>query len=159
MDTEQVLQTARESEPRALAEEPELARHPGPREYVKVAVALAVATAFEVGLYYVEFPRRVGVVSGHAVFVAALLFFAVVKFSLVVLWFMHLRFDAPIFKRMFLAGLVLAITVYVIVLVIFGALPVPVVVALALLLVVLGAAYGVNRVWRGARAGRETAGG
>ena len=49
-----------------------------------------------------------------------LLFFAVIKFSLVVLWFMHLRFDSPIFRRMFVTGLGLAIAVSLIVLTIFG---------------------------------------
>ena len=41
---------------------------------------------------------------------------SVVKFALVVLWFMHLRFDNPIFKRIFVFGLMLAVVVYLIVL-------------------------------------------
>ena len=105
-------ETPEQTVPAAVAEEPELALHPGPREYVKVAIALAVATAIEVGLYYLKLP--------HVLLVTLLLFFAVIKFSLVVLWFMHLRFDSPIFRRMFVTGLGLAITVYVIVLTIFG---------------------------------------
>ena len=35
---------------------------------------------------------------------------------------MHLRFDSVIFRRLFLIGIVLALTVYLIVLFIFGAL-------------------------------------
>jgi cytochrome c oxidase subunit 4 len=92
----------------------EVVHHPTPRDYVRVAVVLAVATALEVGLYYLRLP--------HGLMVALLLFFAVVKFSLVVLWFMHLRFDSPVFRRLFAAGLALALSVYLIVLVIFGAL-------------------------------------
>src|SRR6266705_3929593 len=92
--------------------ESELAHPPGPREYVKVAVILAVATAAEVGLFYMNLP--------HALFVVLLLVFAAIKFSLVVLWFMHLRFDSPIFRRLFLLGLSLATVVYLIVLSIFG---------------------------------------
>jgi cytochrome c oxidase subunit 4 len=42
-----------------------------------------------------------------------------VKFSLVVLWFMHLRFDSRIFRRLFISGMILAISVYAIVLMIF----------------------------------------
>src|SRR2546425_462082 len=80
--------------------------------YVKVAIVLAIATAFEVGLYYLKLP--------HALLATLLLFFAVIKFSLVALWFMHLRFDSPIFRRMFTLGLGLALTVYLIVLTIFG---------------------------------------
>ena len=92
--------------------ESELAHHPGPREYVKVAAILGVATGAEVGLFYMNLP--------HALFVVLLLFFATIKFSLVVLWFMHLRFDSRLFKRLFLLGLGLATTVYLIVLTIFG---------------------------------------
>jgi cytochrome c oxidase subunit 4 len=110
----EVPETPERTVPSAVAEEPELALHPGPREYVRVAILLAIATAFEVGLYYLNLP--------HALLVALLLFFAVIKFSLVVLWFMHLRFDNRIFRRMFVLGLSLAVTVYVIVLTIFGAL-------------------------------------
>ncbi len=99
------------TEPEALAEEPELVAHPGPAEYVKVAVVLAIATACEVGLYYLNLP--------HTLFVALLLFFAAAKFSLVALWFMHLRFDSRIFRRMFSVGLGLAITVYMVVLLTF----------------------------------------
>jgi cytochrome c oxidase subunit IV len=93
----------------ALVEEP--ARHPEPREYVVVAVVLAVATAFEVAIYYTSIP--------HPILVAFLMLAAVFKFSLVVLWFMHLRFDSRIFRRMFLAGLGLALTVYTVVLLTF----------------------------------------
>jgi cytochrome c oxidase subunit 4 len=115
--SQSVRETAAESRPPAVAEEPELAYHPGPKQYVMVAIVLAIATALEVGLYYLDMP--------HALFAAMLLFFAMVKFSLVVLWFMHLRFDSAIFRNLFVAGLSLAMSVYVIVLVIFGALNAP----------------------------------
>ena len=107
-----VPETPQRTVPGAAAEEPELALHPGPREYIKVAVALALATAIEVALYYLKLP--------HVLLVVLLLFFALIKFSLVVLWFMHLRFDSPIFRRLFVTGLALATTVYLIVLTIFG---------------------------------------
>jgi cytochrome c oxidase subunit 4 len=127
--SQSVRETAVRTEPPAIAEEPELAHHPGPRQYVIVAVVLAIATAFEVGLYYLDMP--------HALFVGMLLFFATLKFSLVVLWFMHLRFDSAIFRRLFVAGLILAITVYMIVLVIFGAMKAPWLLGIAAFLVVL----------------------
>ncbi|HXF57208.1 MAG TPA: cytochrome C oxidase subunit IV family protein [Actinomycetota bacterium] len=106
------MEATRERE--AVVERAAEVHHPTPKDYVKVAVALAIATALEVALYYVKLP--------HALMVSLLLFFAVVKFSLVVLWFMHLRFDHPLFRRLFLAGLILALSVYVIVLAIFGVL-------------------------------------
>jgi cytochrome c oxidase subunit 4 len=93
----------------------ELASHPGPAQYVKVAIVLAVATGLEVGLYYIK-----GLPTGLLVFL--LLFFAVIKFSLVALWFMHLRFDSRLFRRLFVTGIYLATTVYLIVLVTFEAI-------------------------------------
>jgi caa(3)-type oxidase subunit IV len=35
-----------------------------------------------------------------------------IKFALVVLWFMHLRFDNPFFRQLFFAGLALAVIVF-----------------------------------------------
>lgn len=120
-----------------------------------VAIWLAIATAIEVAWYYLDVP--------HALFVSLLLVLAFLKFSLVVLWFMHLRFDNPVFRRMFLTGILLAITVYVVVLVIFGALNAPWL--LAALFVVGGAAVaGVVRSGRSpvrrrvGQAGHEPAG-
>lgn len=134
--SQSVKETAVETEPPAIAEEPELPRHPGPRQYVMVAVLLAIATAFEVALYYLNIPR--------ALFIAMLLFFATIKFSLVVLWFMHLRFDSAIFRRLFVVGLILAVTVYMIVLVIFGAIKAPWLLAIAAFLLVLPLVWAVR---------------
>jgi cytochrome c oxidase subunit 4 len=94
----------------AGAPDPHTRPHPEPREYIKIAVILALITAAEVGLYYLKMPNNVLIVS--------LLVFSALKFALVVLWFMHLRFDAPILKRLFVTGLVLAGTVYMIVFII-----------------------------------------
>jgi cytochrome c oxidase subunit 4 len=113
VETPETERTAAETRPAAAQGEPELAAHPGPKEYVKVAVVLAAATAAEVALYYMT-------ALPHGVFIALLMFAMVFKFSLVALWFMHLRFDARIFRRLFVTGLLLAISVYMIVLVIFG---------------------------------------
>ena len=95
----------------ALVEEP--AHHPEPRQYVVVAVVLAVATAFEVAIYYTSIP--------HPILVAFLMLAAVFKFSLVVLWFMHLRFDSRMYSRFFLMGIAGAVTLFTIVLLTFKA--------------------------------------
>ena len=79
--------------------------HPGPGEYIKIALILSVVTAIEVAAYYVK-----GLSDG--VLSAALLVMMVVKFALVGLWFMHLRFDSKLFRRLFLVGIVLALGVY-----------------------------------------------
>ena len=104
-------ETVRDTREEAVEEEPELPRHPEPRQYVVVAIALAIITAFEVAIFYVDVPR--------ALFVTLLLVMSAVKFSLVVLWFMHLRFDSRIFRRLFVSGLILAAFVYAVVLAIF----------------------------------------
>lgn len=91
--------------------------HPGPREYVKIAVVLAVVTALEIALFYVEdFAEGL-----EAVIVIALIVLMLIKFALVGLWFMHLKFDNPLFMRLFVAGLGIAVTVFGVVLLLFGA--------------------------------------
>ena len=103
----------------APREEDELAHHPQPRQYVVVGVWLAIVTALEVGIYYVDSLRDI--------IVPFLLVFAFIKFFLVATWFMHLRFDSPLFRRLFVSGLVLALAVFAIVLTVFlargGAVP------------------------------------
>ncbi len=84
------------------------ARHPSPREYVRIGVVLAVVTGFEVAVYYLEAFRDV--------LVPLLLCFAGIKFSLVVMWYMHLRFDSRTYARFFVLGLAGAITLFAIVL-------------------------------------------
>ena len=113
MESGSVEGTLAATEPEAIAHEPELAVHPGPRQYVMVAAVLAVLTGLEVAVYYMT-------ALPHPLLVALLSFFAFWKFVLVVLWFMHLRFDSRIFRRLFVTGLSLAFAVYLIVLFTFG---------------------------------------
>ena len=105
-----------EAAPPAVAE-PELPMlpgevrpHPTPQRYVMIAAILVVATAAEVGLYYLEGEVPDGLI------IVFLLMFAVIKFALVASWYMHLRTDKPIFRRFFVLGIVAAITLYLIVL-------------------------------------------
>jgi cytochrome c oxidase subunit 4 len=85
--------------------------HPGPTEYIQIGVILAVLTAIEVALYFFDVITQVAI--------PALIVLTVMKFLLVVFWFMHLRFDTPLFRRLFFTGLGLAIVVFSIVLAIF----------------------------------------
>jgi len=73
--------------------------------YIKIALILAAITALEVSTYYVDF---------GPLFMPALLIMMVIKFLMVVSCFMHLKFDNRLFSWLFYAGLILAITVYVI---------------------------------------------
>jgi len=78
--------------------------HPSDFDYVKVALFLAVVTGAEVAMSYIDMPMPV--------YITGLMVMMVVKFAVVVLWFMHLRFDNRLFRRMFVAGVVLAVAVY-----------------------------------------------
>lgn len=74
--------------------------HPGTGEYIQIGVILGVLTAIEVALYFFEVNRLLEV--------PALLALTAMKFVLVVLWFMHLRFDNRVLRRLFTMGVVLA---------------------------------------------------
>src|SRR4051794_1323702 len=76
----------------------EVRPHPSPFQYVMIAVVLCVITGLEVGMYYLvdDIPR--------ALYVAILLSMALSKFVTVVSWYMHLRSDRPIFRRLFIVG-------------------------------------------------------
>jgi cytochrome c oxidase subunit 4 len=75
--------------------------HPGEGKYIKVALVLAVITAVEVWFSYWDAVDS---------FVApALISMSIVKFGIVALYFMHLKFDSRLFRRLFVAGLALAI--------------------------------------------------
>jgi cytochrome c oxidase subunit IV len=74
------------------------------RQYVYVALVLAALTAIEVSTYYVDF---------GPLFMPTLIVLMVVKFFIVVSFFMHLKFDNAIFSWMFYGGLFLAIGVYI----------------------------------------------
>ena len=84
--------------------------HPGVSEYVMIGVILAVLTAIEVALSFAPIQRQVTI--------PALLFLTALKFLLVVAWFMHLRFDHRLFRRVFIVGLALALSVFGVVVVV-----------------------------------------
>lgn len=89
--------------------------HGGPSaaEYVNIGLVLAAITGLEVGVYYVTALGNI--------LVPVLIALAASKFILVVLFFMHLKFDNRLFSTMFTAGLVLAFAVFTVVLVTLGA--------------------------------------
>lgn len=77
--------------------------HPSDGRYMLIALLLGVITAAEVSLYYIDIGRAM---------IPALLVMMVLKFGIVVAYFMHLRFDSLLFRRLFVGGLVLAVLVY-----------------------------------------------
>src|SRR6476659_4010117 len=85
--------------------------HPGEGEYLLVALFLAIVTGAEVGLYYLKIDFRI--------YAPLLGILAAVKFATVAMFFMHLRFDSRVFRWFFVTGIVVAVTVYTIVLLTF----------------------------------------
>jgi cytochrome c oxidase subunit 4 len=85
--------------------------HPAAETYLRVAAALVVLTVLEVGVFYVP--------AFHVVLVPTLLVLSAVKFSLVVLFYMHLKMDSPLFSFLFGAPLLLATVVLVALVVLF----------------------------------------
>ena len=86
------------------------AEHKSTSYYVLVALVLAGLTALETSTYWVDF---------GPLFMPALLIMMTIKFFMVVLLFMHLKFDNRLFSVLFYAGLFLAVFVYIVALATF----------------------------------------
>ena len=87
--------------------------HPTAGVYFKIAIILCVLTAIEVGIFYLED-------IGHWM-IPILTILSLGKFALVVMYYMHLKFDNKLFTIMFIAGLVLAAAVVSALLFLFSA--------------------------------------
>ena len=85
--------------------------HPTPAKYVAIALILAAVTIVEVAIVYMDFLR--GIVGPVLVILSA------AKFALVLMFFMHLRFDNRLFSAMFVGGLLLAVGVLITLLALF----------------------------------------
>jgi cytochrome c oxidase subunit 4 len=92
--------------------EVEVETHPGPRVYITIATVLTILTAIEVALYYLEI--------GRSLLVTLLLVLMVVKFAIVVGWYMHLKFDHPYFRYIFVGGLFIAVSIVIALGALFG---------------------------------------
>jgi cytochrome c oxidase subunit 4 len=100
-------ETLSSPDPAMESPEPGVEEHyPDEWQYIKVALVLFAITMAEVGIYYISG-------AAHAI-VTLMLFMMVAKFALVALFFMHLRFDSKLFRRLFVTGIILAIAVYMI---------------------------------------------
>ena len=76
------------------------AAHPTPRTYVTIATVLGIITAVEVGIFYIE--------AIEDVIIPMFFVLSAVKFALVAMFYMHLKFDERIFSVFFVGGLILA---------------------------------------------------
>jgi len=89
--------------------------HPGTAVYLIVAAFLAVLTGMEITVFYVR--------ALQPVLVPVLLLLSAAKFTLVILFYMHLRFDRLAYSAVFLLELFFAAAVVISLLALFAAFP------------------------------------
>lgn len=91
----------------------EMHEHPTWREYKWVALILTLITVLEVWVYYTPFQHS-------PLFAPVLLLMSAVKFAIVVLFYMHLRYDHKLFKALFTGPLIIAVSTLIALLFLFG---------------------------------------
>jgi cytochrome c oxidase subunit 4 len=79
----------------------EVHEHPTWKQYKWVAVILTLITVVEVWIYYTPF-------KDSALFVPVLLVMSAVKFAIVVMFYMHLKYDHKLFRALFVGPLIIA---------------------------------------------------
>ena len=73
--------------------------HPGPKTYATIAVILCAITLAEFGAFYQEALK--------GILVPLLVVLSAIKFALVAMFYMHLKFDHPVFRKILIAGVML----------------------------------------------------
>src|SRR5262245_2555667 len=89
--------------------------HPTWKFYTLIGAVLTIITAAEVAVFYIPALEKL--------LVPILLTLSTAKFILVVLFYMHLRFDSAIFSRVFFAPMFLAILLAIALIILFKILP------------------------------------
>lgn len=84
---------------------------PTDAQYFKVFFLLVALTALEVSTYWWD---DIFNADTKKIAVPVLIALMVIKFFLVALYFMHLKYDSPLLKRTFYVGMIVAIFVYVV---------------------------------------------
>ncbi|HEX5073613.1 MAG TPA: cytochrome C oxidase subunit IV family protein [Gemmatimonadaceae bacterium] len=88
--------------------------HPTWKQYKWVALILTLITVLEVWVYYI--PAFVAT----KLFVPSLLIMSAVKFAIVVLFYMHLKYDARLFRALFTGPLIIAVVTLISLMFLFG---------------------------------------
>jgi cytochrome c oxidase subunit 4 len=89
--------------------------HPDWSTYKWVALILTVITVVEVWIFYTPFAE-------HRLFVPSLLMMSAAKFAIVVMFYMHLKYDAKVFRALFTGPLLIGVIVIISLLFLFGQL-------------------------------------
>jgi len=91
--------------------------HASVKQYILIGVILTVITAIEVAFIYIPGAE------GSAWLAPALIALSALKFALVVMFYMHLKFDHKLFSITFFGPMVLAVTVVIALVLLFKVLP------------------------------------
>ena len=89
--------------------------HPDWSTYKWVALILTVITVVEVWIYYTPFAET-------RLFIPSLLTMSAAKFAIVVMFYMHLKYDAKLFRALFTGPLLIGVIVIIALLFLFGQL-------------------------------------
>ena len=92
--------------------------HPGWKQYKWVALWLTLITVGEVWIYYTPF-------STTPYFVPTLLVLSATKFAIVVLFYMHLKYDHKLFRALFTGPLIIAVSTLLALFALFSHLAIP----------------------------------
>jgi cytochrome c oxidase subunit 4 len=95
--------TSTNNQPHGADEEPHA--HPTERNYIKIGAILFAITLIEVIIYYVE--------AIEGILVPALIALSLIKFIMVVGYFMHLKFDDSRLRLIFIIGMVFALGTFI----------------------------------------------
>ncbi len=99
----------------ADAVEHDVQHHPGWQTYVVIGLILTIITAVEVAVFYIP--------AMHPVMVPVLLVLSATKFILVIMFYMHLKFDSKLFSTLFVGPLLLAMSAVIGLIILFRVLP------------------------------------
>ena len=91
----------------------EVHEHPTWKEYKWVALILTLITIVEVWVYYTPFSKT-------PLFVPTLLIMSVAKFTIVVMFYMHLKYDHKLFRALFTGPLTIAMATLISLLFLFS---------------------------------------
>jgi len=103
-----------EASAQAHVAEGEVHEHPTWHTYKWVALILTVITVLEVWAYYI--PSFVA----SPAFVPILLIMSALKFAIVVMFYMHLKYDHKLFRALFTGPLIIAMATLISLLFLFG---------------------------------------
>jgi cytochrome c oxidase subunit 4 len=100
------------AEPENIAPPTQEHSHPGAKEYLGIAVVLTVITAVEVAIFYMPAMKPM--------LVPSLLILSALKFSLVAMFYMHLKFDHRLFSWLFVIPMIVIALIIIALLRLFG---------------------------------------